>query len=184
MIRAFIAFELPPEVKTYLGEIISGLRGNRAPVRWVKPEGLHITLKFLGDIEEKIVPSLSRQLNDIVASCLPLQLSLSHLGAFPDARRPRVIWAGLRGDTSAMAEIAGKIDRICTSFGMEKEKRPFRAHVTIGRLKVPSVVDLAQELRDTGFTIQNVILYQSELSSQGARYFVMNRSVLGQKKGE
>ena len=184
MIRAFIAFELPPEVKTYLGEVISGLRRNRAPVRWVNPEGLHVTLKFLGDIEEKIIPSLSRQLNDIAASYMQLQVSFSNLGAFPDVRRPRVIWAGLRGDTAMMTEIAGKIDRMCMSFGMEKEKRPFRAHITIGRLKVPSMVDLAQELRDTGFTIQNVILYQSELSSQGARYVVMNRSVLGQKKGE
>ncbi|HQG30951.1 MAG TPA: RNA 2',3'-cyclic phosphodiesterase [Deltaproteobacteria bacterium] len=184
MIRTFIALEIPREIKVYLGEIISGLRQKNRGVKWVQPEGLHITLKFLGNIDEGLVPSLSRELAALAAAFPAAHVSLSRLGAFPDAKRPRVIWAGLIGDTAILADIAAKTDQICTSLGMEPEKRPFRAHITIGRLKLPTVVDLAQEIRERDFTINHVILYKSELTPSGARYSVLHRSVLGQEKGE
>jgi RNA 2',3'-cyclic 3'-phosphodiesterase len=181
MIRTFIALELPQEIKAYLGEIISGLRQKNKSVKWVQDEGLHITLKFLGSIDEGLVPSLSRELDAIAASFPAAHVSLSRLGAFPDTRRPRVVWAGLSGDTAILADIAAIVDKMCTSFGMEPEKRPFRAHITIGRLKIPTVVDLAQEIREKGFTIKNLMLYKSELTPSGARYSVLHRSVLGQE---
>jgi RNA 2',3'-cyclic 3'-phosphodiesterase len=184
MIRTFIAFELPEAIKSYLGEIISGLRRKGQGVKWVQPDGLHVTLKFLGSIDEKIVPDLSREIDAVTAGHSPLRVALSRLGAFPDARKPRVVWAGLSGDTRDMSDIAGKIDRICTAFGIEPEKRSFRAHITIGRLKIPTVIDVAQEVKETGFTITNVVLYKSELTPTGARYHVLHRSVLGQTKGE
>jgi RNA 2',3'-cyclic 3'-phosphodiesterase len=184
MIRTFIAFELPEEIKSYIGEIISGLGTKARDVKWVQPQGLHVTLKFLGSIDEKIVPELSRGLDSVAGAYPKLPVAFSRLGAFPDARRPRVVWVGLSGDVRVMSEIAGRVDKICTSFGMEPEKRPFRAHITIGRLKVPTVVDLAQEVRESPFTIQNIVLYKSELSPAGARYSVLHRSVLGQEKGE
>jgi 2'-5' RNA ligase len=153
-------------------------------VKWVQPEGLHVTLKFLGGVDEGLVPELSRELDVIAQAYHPLQVMLSRLGAFPDTRRPRVVWAGLSGDVRTMAEIAERVDRICSSFGMEPEKRPFRAHITIGRLKIPTVIDLSQEVRETGFTIEHIVLYKSELTPTGARYSVLHRSVLGQEKGE
>jgi RNA 2',3'-cyclic 3'-phosphodiesterase len=184
MIRTFIAFELPEEVKSSLGEIISGLRSKSGGVKWVQPQGLHVTLKFLGDIEESLVPRLSRELDAIAREFLPLTVSFTRLGAFPDLKRPRVLWAGLGGDTRAMSDIAGRVDKLCTSFGLEPEKRPFRAHITIGRLKIPTMVDLAQEVRESPFTIESIVLYKSELTPSGARYSVLHRSVLGQEKGE
>jgi RNA 2',3'-cyclic 3'-phosphodiesterase len=184
MIRTFIAFELPGEIKSLLGEAIAGLRLKAKGVKWVPPEGLHVTLKFLGSIDEALVPPLSRGLDEVARAYPPLKVTLSRLGAFPDARRPRVIWAGLTGDIRAMADIAARVDKVCTPFGMEPEKRPFRAHVTMGRLKVPTVVDLAQEVGESPFTIENIVLYKSELSPSGARYSVLHRSVLGQEKGE
>lgn len=184
MIRTFIALEIPQDIKAYLGEIISGLKHKNRGIKWVQPEGLHITLKFLGNIDETIIPSLSRELDAVAVSFPEACVSLSRLGAFPDTRRPRVIWAGLGGDTAILADIAEKTDIVCTSFGMEPEKRPFRAHITIGRLKIPTVVDLAQEIREKDFTINHLILYKSELTPSGARYSVLQRSVLGQEKGE
>ena len=106
------------------------------------------------------------------------------MGAFPDRKRPRVIWAGLSGDTAVMAMIARQVDDMCAGYGMKPETRPFRAHVTMGRLKVPSVVDLAQEIEEREFVINKVVLYKSELSPSGARYVVLHWSVLGQEKGE
>lgn len=184
MIRTFIAFELPEEIKFQLWEIISGMKSKSGGVKWVQPQGLHVTLKFLGDIEEALVSRLSGDLDSIARAYPPIQVTLSRLGAFPDARRPRVLWAGLGGDIRVMTEIAGKVDKICTSIGMEPEKRPFRAHITIGRLKIPTVVDLSQEARESPFTIDNIVLYKSELTPSGARYSVLHRSVLGQNKGE
>jgi RNA 2',3'-cyclic 3'-phosphodiesterase len=184
MIRTFIAFELPEEIKTLLGEIISALRPKAKEVKWVQPQGLHVTLKFLGDIDEKIVPGLSRGLDAIAQDYPPLPVYITRLGAFPDMKRPRVFWAGLSGDIRVMSDIAGRVDKICTPFGLEPEKRPFRAHITIGRLKIPTVVNVAQEVRESPFTIENIVLYKSELSPSGARYSVLHRSVLGQEKGE
>jgi RNA 2',3'-cyclic 3'-phosphodiesterase len=184
MIRTFIAFELPEEIKAYLGEIISGLKPKAGGVKWLQPQGLHVTLKFLGGIDEQLVPQLSRELDSLAPAYPPIQVDLSRLGAFPDTRRPRVIWAGLSGDIRVMSDIAERVDKICTSFGLEPEKRPFRAHITIGRLKIPTVVDLAQEVRVSPFTIENIVLYKSELAPSGARYSALHRSVLGQEKGE
>jgi RNA 2',3'-cyclic 3'-phosphodiesterase len=184
MIRTFIAFELPEEVRSCLAEVVIGLRLKSPGVKWVQPDGLHVTLKFLGSIDEGLVPGLSQGLAAVASAHPVLHASLSRLGAFPDPKRPRVIWAGLDGDTRVMADIAREVDRLCASFGMEPEKRPFRAHITIGRLKIPSVVDLAQEVRVSVFPIEHIVLYKSELTPSGARYSVLHRSVLGHKKGE
>lgn len=184
MIRTFIALELPQEIKAYLGEAISLLRQKNRGVKWVQPEGLHITLKFLGNIDEGLVPSLSGELDVLAAAFPAAHVSLTRLGAFPDMKRPRVVWAGLEGDTGILVDIAAKTDLMCTSFGMDPEKRPFQAHITIGRLKIPTVVDLAQEFGKKDFVIKNLMLYKSELTPSGARYSVLHRSVLGQEKGE
>lgn len=184
MIRAFIAFELPGEIKTLLGRVASDLRQKAGDVKWVQPEGLHVTLKFLGSIEEGLVPLLSRELDAIAREHPKLQVSLSGLGAFPDLRRPRVIWAGLGGQTRVMGEIARKVDKAGASLGLEPEKKPFRAHITMGRRKVPSVVEVTQEVKESPFTIEHIVLYKSELSPSGARYSILHRSVLGQDKGE
>ncbi len=184
MIRTFIAFELPDDIKSHLGEVISCLKQKNRPVKWVHPEGLHVTAKFLGSIDESLVEPLSRDMDEIAALKKPLRVSLSGIGAFPDRRRPRVIWTGLKGDTDAMAQIAGEIDRMCARYGMKPETRPFRTHVTMGRLKMPSVVDLAQEVKAKEFSINRIVLYKSELSPSGARYIVLHWSVLGQEKGE
>lgn len=181
MIRTFIAFKLPDNVKDRLAGVISGLKARSGPVKWVRPEGLHVTIKFLGNMEEGLVDPLSRGIDRIAAAFPPAHVRLSGIGAFPDMRRPRVIWAGLKGDTSIMADIAAQVDRMCATLGMEPEKRPFKAHVTMGRLKVPSVVNSAQEIPDEDFVISDVVLYKSELSPAGARYVILHRSVLGHK---
>lgn len=184
MIRTFIAFELPDEIKFCLGEAVSVLKQKNRAVKWVRPEGLHVTVKFLGSIDESLIKPLSRDLDTIAAAQEPLHVSLSGIGAFPDRKRTRVIWAGLKGDTAIMAEIARQVEDKCAGYGMKPETRPFLAHVTMGRLKVPSVVDLAQEIREREFIINKVVLFKSELSSSGARYVVLHWSVLGQEKGE
>lgn len=181
MIRTFIAFKLPDDIKDELGEVITALKARSGPVKWVRPEGLHVTVKFLGNIDEALTAPLSHELDRVAAAFPPVHVRLSGIGAFPHMRRPRVVYAGLMGDTSIMGEIAAQVDRACTSLGLEPEKRPFKAHITLGRLKLPSVVDSAKEMREKDFLITDVILYKSELSPAGARYVILHRSVLGYK---
>jgi len=181
MIRTFVAVDLPEEIKSDLAYAVADLRRESRGVKWVRPEGLHITLKFLGDIDERIVGPLSKELDGVALDYRPLSLEVEGLGAFPNPRRPRVVWAGLGGEIEILQEIAERVDRVCASFGVKPEKRPFRAHITIGRLKVPTMIDLNKELRKKGFLATEMVLYQSELFPTGARYTVLNRSILGHK---
>jgi 2'-5' RNA ligase len=181
MIRSFVAINLPEEIKDDLASVVSELRDENRAVKWVKPEGLHLTLKFLGDIDEKTVAPLAAELDAVAKNHPPMSLNIEGLGAFPDPKRPRVVWAGLGGDLEILRDIASQVDHVCASFGVKPEKRPFRAHITIGRLKVPTVVDLNKELRKKGFLATEMVLYQSELLPTGARYTVLNRSILGHK---
>ncbi len=181
MIRTFVAIDLPEEVKAELASVIAGLRQKNDRVRWVKPDSMHLTLKFLGDIPEQSVGPLSAELDTAARDFTPLSLAVEGLGAFPNLRRPRVVWAGLSGEIEGLRQIASRVDKACASFGVKPEKRPFQAHITIGRLKVPTVVDLNKELRKKGFSATEIVLYQSELLPTGARYTVLNRSILGHK---
>ncbi|MCK9262789.1 MAG: RNA 2',3'-cyclic phosphodiesterase [Deltaproteobacteria bacterium] len=181
MIRTFAAIDLPEEIKADLAFVIADLSRKNDRVRWVKPAGMHLTLKFLGDIPEQVVVPLSAELGAVARDFAPLSLAVEGLGAFPNPRRPRVVWAGLSGDLEPLRKLASRVDKACASFGVKPEKRPFQAHITIGRLKIPTVVDLNKELRKKGFSATEIVLYQSELLPTGARYTVLNRSILGHK---
>ncbi len=184
MIRTFIAIPLPDNLKEMLGRTMSSLRKKNPGVRWVKPEGIHLTLKFLGDIAEDLVEDLSAELDNIARGYPALSLRFSGFGAFPNTRRPRVIWVGLAGDLPELAGLASQVDAMCSGFGIEREKRAFSAHITLGRLKVPSMVDLETDLIEEGFSATQVLLYRSELLPTGARHTILHRSSLGHKGGE
>jgi RNA 2',3'-cyclic 3'-phosphodiesterase len=183
MIRTFIALTIPEEIKAVIGTAISELRAKNHALRWVKPEGLHITLKFLGDIPEETVAPLAADLDKAAALCPPLTLGLSGFGAFPNTRRPRVVWVGLEGDMHELSSLALNIDKTCVAYGITAERRPFSGHITLGRLKAPTMVDLATNLVKGLFNVSQVLLYQSVLLPSGASYNVLHRSSLGSKGG-
>lgn len=181
MIRTFIALPIPDNLTESLRSAISQLRSINSGVKWVRPESIHLTLKFLGNIEEELVGPVSQQLDSVAGSYPEFELGLSGLGVFPGQRRPRVIWAGLGGDTMPLSELASDVDRMCAGFGIKAEKRPFNAHLTLGRLKVPSMVDLDINLIEEWFRAREVIFYKSELLPTGARYTILHSSSLGHK---
>lgn len=159
------------------------LEAKNPAVRWVKPAGLHITLKFLGDIKEESVAPLSTELDHAASACPQLDLALAGFGAFPNVRRPRVIWVGLEGSMRELLRLASDIDRVCPAFGVAREKRPFASHITLGRLKVPTMVDLAVNPVSGTFSASEILLYKSVLLPGGAQYTVLHRSSLGGKGG-
>jgi 2'-5' RNA ligase len=183
MIRTFIALPIPDDIKDSLQSAILQLKGKNHGVRWVKSGGLHITLKFLGDIPEDLVNPLSIELDRAARGHPRLKLMLSDCGAFPNVKRPRVIWAGLSGDVGELTGLAASIEKACALCGIPEEKRPFSSHITLGRLKTPTVVDLGIGSLAGMFSANEVLLYQSELLPSGARYTVLHRSSLGDKGG-
>ena len=181
MIRTFIALPIPENLKEALRDAISRLRRTNSGVKWVRPESVHITLKFLGNIKEELVEPVSQELDNIALIYPELELKLSGLGVFPNMRRPRVIWVGLGGDIALLGELADAIDKACAKIGIQPEKRPFNAHITLGRLKVPSMIDLDIDLMEESYRAKEIVFYKSELLPTGARYTILNSSGLGHK---
>jgi len=183
MIRTFIALTIPEEVKAVIGTAISELKAKNHAVRWVNPAALHMTLKFLGDIPEQTVAAVAADLDKAAAACPPLTLRLAGFGAFPSVKRARVAWVGLEGDMTELKKLAYSIDKMCIAYGVAGERRPFSGHITLGRLKTPTMVDLAINPVSGLFNASQVLLYQSVLLPSGAQYNVLHRSSLGSKGG-
>lgn len=166
---------LPDEVRQRLAAAIERLRPHAADVAWVAPGNLHVTLKFLGQVDEARAPALADALYATLAGQRAFDVAVRGLGAFPSPTRPRVLWAGLDDATGALAAVARRVDACCGGLGFPRETREFAAHVTLGRVREPRRQPaLADALaRAAGFgrvRVARVSLMRSELSPRGARY--------------
>ena len=132
--RAFIAIELPEEIKDILGRIQDDLKQSRADVKWVKPGNIHLTLKFLGEIGEDLVKNIGSSLTEIANNYSSFPLTLSCLGAFPKLKYPRVIWVGLENEQQVL-KIAEEVEMDMVRIGLASESRPFNSHITLGRVR-------------------------------------------------
>lgn len=174
--RCFVAVRFPEEINRELGRHIRYLAGTDAAVRWVKTENLHVTLKFLGEVQDGEIQDVHRVLSGI--SCSPMSLAVRGLGCFPPRGRPRVIWAGLEGDIDTLRNLAKDIEEQVAPLGYPPEQRAFQAHLTIGRIKGRRKLDalmLAIERRrdrvaTSSIEVDAFALYQSERGSDGPRY--------------
>ena len=145
-------------------------------VRWIPAENLHLTLKFLGNVEEAQVASIRSVLREALAGAVAVPVTAAGLGVFPDARRPRVLWVGLAG--RELARLAGRVEGALEPLGFENAATAFRPHATIGRWRRPELrgKDLREELarwrdREFGtFRIDEVTLFRSVLQPAGAVY--------------
>ncbi len=181
-IRTFIAVELDAAERRAFGDLQAELKKQPAGryVRWVAPESIHLTLKFLGGVDPGMVAALERALVEASQGVTAFTLSLGGLGAFPNTRRPNVVWVGLGGDVKAAETLTENIERACEALGFARESRPFAAHLTLGRVKrdarpadrqfVGEMVAQAH-VGDLG-TIQanSVSLMKSDLTPSGSIY--------------
>lgn len=173
--RLFVALELSEEVRTALRELLAHLQRAAADVRWVRPEGMHLTLKFIGEVPaEKLAPiqdALGR-----IASPAPVGLDFRGLGYFPNERHPRVIWVGIRTSDN-LAPLAAEMEAVLEPLGIAREKRAYVPHLTLGRFKsenrLPRLQQEATALPSTDFghmQTKEFFLYQSKLTPRGAEY--------------
>jgi 2'-5' RNA ligase len=136
-VRAFIAIELPPAILKALGDLQDRLKQDVPPklVRWVRPQGIHLTLKFLGDVPQAKVDAIAEALQDACAPHAPFSLSVGGMGCFPNPRRPRVVWVGVDEPSGALVRLQRDVERAIGPLGFPPEKRRFSPHLTLGRVK-------------------------------------------------
>jgi 2'-5' RNA ligase len=181
MIRSFIAVDLPEETRDNLGRIQEQLKRSKGGVRWLKPGSIHLTLKFLGNIHPDQVNDIVAAVTHLVQNEPPLTLCAGGLGAFPSLRKPRVIWVGIQGEIERLAKLQGDLETALESLGFASEERPFRPHLTIGRVKdrrrLQRLIEAmsAQGPEFNSFDVSEIILYKSNLRPTGAIYTKLHR---------
>jgi RNA 2',3'-cyclic 3'-phosphodiesterase len=188
--RLFVALEPPDLVRRRLAALRAELEraAGRAAgeVKWVSPENVHLTLQFLGAVPEERLTAVQQAVAQAARASTPLELMVTGTGAFPSARRARVLWAGLGGDLAPLASLVAALGRELAPLGFPPEQRPFSAHLTLGRARDPrGLPGLAAALAHAGggnearWRAAEVILFRSHLSPHGPRYEPLFRAPLG-----
>lgn len=177
-IRSFLAFELPPDIKEEVARISKEVKRTGLDASWVKAANIHLTVVFMGNVEEQNVPSIISHIDQVTSEYKHFEISLGGMGLFPDIRRPRVIWLGLDGDIKGLAALRDELQRPLESFGVKQEKRPFRPHLTLGRFRrsvkkrtlLKKAIDDYSDFSGPDGILDELVLFKSELKPGGAVY--------------
>lgn len=154
--RLFVALPLPATVKAELNALVHVLKRVAPGVRWVRPEHMHVTLRFLGDVDDTQSPGLVESLRGIT-ELSPFTFHLAGVGAFPDRKRPRVVWTGVESGRDGMEALAAHVEKSVVAAGLPPEDRPFSPHLTLGRVKDPGdFTALWQTVGEVPFSGQSV----------------------------
>jgi RNA 2',3'-cyclic 3'-phosphodiesterase len=178
--RLFIAVEISPEAKAELATAQSRLKRGDFPVKWVAPAAMHLTLHFLGETEVARLPQLGAALSVALNGQSGMLLRLDGAGAFPNLRRPSVVWAGVGGAIAALERTQAAAGAALESLGLPRETRPFRAHLTLGRARreaalaqlerLGAAIRALPPLAPVSWDVERVVLFRSELRPTGPVY--------------
>lgn len=187
VLRCFIAVELPDKIRRAIVERIDVLKESGADVKWVSVENIHITLQFLGETEEALIPMIKEALNKIVASYTPFYIKIAHVGCFPDGKRPRIIWVGVE-NAQILNNLHADITSEMVRFGYRKEERDFTPHITVGRVKsqrnMGEMLRRVTEMKATCFSdfeVCYLTLMKSALKPSGAVYYSLAEIPFGRR---
>jgi RNA 2',3'-cyclic 3'-phosphodiesterase len=173
--RLFAALPIPDPARGAVVALLDSLRRSDWPVRWIRPEGIHLTLKFYGEVAPERLDVIEEALRFAVAGAGPIPLRLADVGAFPTAARPRVLWIGVEAPP-ALELLQDRLERGGEDIGFPPEGVPFQPHVTLGRVREghrlpPGALDAYPAPADTqSFLAEELVLYESVLTSDGPRY--------------
>jgi 2'-5' RNA ligase len=181
-IRAFIAIELPEGVRAAVAGVIGALKesGDGGAVRWSRPENLHVTLRFLGDVPRRRVPRIARGVGLATAALPPFCMRLGRVGVFPNRRRPRVVALAV-GPEESLAGLAQAVDSAVALAGVAPDRFRFRPHLTLGRMRGRGLLPVTAPVTAEGqsLVVEEIVLFRSELSNRGATYTPLERIALG-----
>jgi 2'-5' RNA ligase len=183
-VRSFVAVLLPDAVRARLAEAAADLRERAPGWSWVRPENLHLTLRFLGGLETPAVAAAQEAVLAAAAGATPFGLRLGGLGGFPSPRTPRVVWAGVVAGAEPLGRLQAAVERELAVRGIPPEARAFHGHVTLARARDPRggrslAAALGGAAAFGGFTVEQLHLMRSELDPRGARYSVLAEAALG-----
>jgi RNA 2',3'-cyclic 3'-phosphodiesterase len=186
--RAFIAVEITEEIKSFLAGLQKELRKSNADISWVKPHNIHVTLRFLGEIELAQQNTLIEILDTVLKDHSCFKLRVSSLGAFPNTKSPRVIWVGIDLGAEQLQKISGELETSLHTVGFADEERPFTAHLTLGRTKsslnrnllAKIIGDLNQRLEEEKpeMIVSKITLFKSTLTPGGPVYEALHAANL------
>jgi 2'-5' RNA ligase len=181
-VRAFIAIELPEVIKQGLAKAQQQLKGSGAGAAWTRSEGIHLTLKFLGEVPDAKVPEIKSALTMAVRGKGRLRIEVAGAGAFPNVKNPRVLWIGVSGDMDALAALQSSVEDAMAGLGFDRETRKFSPHLTLARIKYPrpgdnwqKAVEGIKDVKIGEFEADSVNLMKSELKPSGAVYTEIER---------
>lgn len=181
-LRLFVALDLPEAHRREIGRRAAALKARLPPARWVAADNLHLTLAFLGAAGEERLPDLAAALRPAFAGGAPLELEVAGGGTFPPGRPARVAWVGLRGGPGLLELQRAVAAAACACLGLEPERRPFHPHVTLARPRRPwnrraseEVASAFEGVLGEPFTVEEGVLYQSDLGPGGSVYTAVER---------
>jgi 2'-5' RNA ligase len=177
-IRSFLAFELPKEIGEIVAQTSLEMRGYGLDVRWVRPANIHLTIVFMGDVEPDRLAPIMAALEPVCRAQSPFRVALEGTGVFPDRRRPNVIWIGLAGDVEAMSQFRDALQSSLSSFGIQKETRTFKPHLTLGRFRrgaapgggLDRALSKFADLKSPVCVLEGMTLFRSDLKPDGPIY--------------
>ncbi|MCJ7615953.1 MAG: RNA 2',3'-cyclic phosphodiesterase [Desulfobacterales bacterium] len=176
-IRTFIAFKLPENIILSIRKIQEDIKSYAFKVRWVNPEKIHLTLKFLGNINDTDIEKVSESIINTVNCHAPISLAVKGAGVFPGIKSPRVIWVGITGEIEKLTSIQKDIEENLEKLGFPREKRPFKGHLTLGRIKgkidpkkLLDAMKKFERFESELFIADKVFLFKSDLNSTGSVY--------------
>jgi 2'-5' RNA ligase len=181
--RVFCAIEIPRDVRDQLLAHIGRLREAvpQAQASWSRPENIHLTLKFFGNIEQRQVERLSAAASRVTRRYSPFQIGLGGLGIFPPRGTPRVLWIGVNDPSGQLTDLQQQFENECSKEGFPKEERVFRPHLTLARIRNPQgsrslgEIHKGIEFKPVEFGVSELLLFRSELSSAGSKYTIISR---------
>jgi 2'-5' RNA ligase len=188
MIRTFVALDFDPPIKQAITEYLQPLEKLADGISWVRSQKLHLTLKFLGDTQAAQIPELAVKFGEICSHYDSIQVQITGSGVFPNEKRPRVLWLGLKTETDALNQLANEIERACVHFGFQAESRAFAPHLTIGRVRSGVVTAVLKTMRDRPFEsldtiFRECVLMKSDLRPAGSIYTPLHKFPLARGGG-
>ncbi|MDR4503434.1 MAG: RNA 2',3'-cyclic phosphodiesterase [Candidatus Scalindua sp.] len=188
-VRLFVAIEIEKRIKERILELLENLKRTGADIRWVASENLHVTVKFIGDSDPVILPSLAKSLENVASGFNPFRIEIENFAVFPTAKKPRIVFVGLRDKENNLTKIFEAVETETEKFGIKRESRKYFGHITVGRTKTEKNIHKLIEILRTDSNhffgqenVRHISLIQSELTPKGPIYTTIKKFILNKNE--